>query len=984
MSSGPKLSILVFCSVFWLVPLSSAPEPFDPSSRLEQMLKLQGAFDRERSAAAPAKGQRRETPKENETARRAASAAIERARGSGPEAVVALLDSLRGPALDLAMEEILAAREQLHRSAPRRPPPRSVTPAEEEAVLRTQQGVEAADRLRAALSRAADPREGGPDGRDRGETTGPAATGAGAAGHPVEGSPDARGVREAVVRTEADKAADLTVGSGCTYATLSAAVAAAASGDRLLIEGGVTFTENVVVDRDLTLQGGYNGCASGSAARTLVDGGGAGPVMVIDAGLNVHVESLNLTNGNTGSEGGGIRFALGSGTGTLTLAHVDIYGNVGFWGGGLWVGEDAEVTGTDVDIYDNTASAYGGGVRLYAGRLTLSDSNVYLNSAPWGGGVCGGAYDGFFPSLTLLSYADVYDNQALTGEGLGGGVYMSEGTVSLMDCSDIYYNEALTGGGAYLLTSTLTLAGDCSELQANTSTGNGGGIYAQDSTINLDEDAELYDNEAGTGGSGSGGGAYLDNSDLWGDKALIYYNTAAEYGGGVYASNGSLLDMDLGGYPCAGPRCSQLSYNTATSNYGGGVYASGDSEVDLRQIYVEHNTSTLGGGIYAFESPVFAYNDLFACNSGGDSADGIRLYTGASLTGADNTLAYNDAGCAATGKAIVLHEATLTLARSIVWGHSESISPIGQNVTGSDIQGGYAGTGNLDVDPLFVDPAARNFRLQGSSPLVDACAEGQSRDVDNQSRPVVVFRPATPYDMGADEVGDFDHDGLLDPLEETTCTNHEDADSDVDGLIDGMEDFNHNGVVDPGETDPCDDDTDGDGILDGVEDANHNRVVDPGESDPLEEDTDGDGIPDGVEDANRNGVVDPGETDPLDRDTDDDGIPDGVEDASLDGVVDPGETDPRLVDTDGDGLQDGTERGTTLAEIGPHTDPAVFQPDLDPATTTDPLDEDTDGDGLTDGEEDVNRNGRVDPGETDPNRSDRKVLPFLYLLLLED
>jgi len=288
------------------------------------------------------------------------------------------------------------------------------------------------------------------------------------------------------------------------------------------------------------------------------------------------------------------------------------------------------------------------------------------------------------------------------------------------------------------------------------------------------------------------------------------------------------------------------------------------------------------------------------------------------------------------------------------------------------------------VDPLFVDPSARNFCLQASSPLIDCCTGGQVRDFDNQSRPVIVFRPATPYDMGADEVGDFDRDGLLDPLEFSTCTDPYTADTDSDGLIDGMEDFNHNGVVDSGETNPCNHDTDGDGILDGVEDANHNRVVDPGETDPLDQDTDNDGIEDGVEDANRNGVFDTGETDPLDRDTDDDGIPDGVEDANRNGLVDPGETDPRIADTDGDGIQDGTELGYTLADIGPDTDTSIFQPDLDPSTTTDPLDPDTDGDGLPDGEEDLNRNGRMDPGETDPNRPERKGLPFLHLLLLGD
>ena len=127
---------------------------------------------------------------------------------------------------------------------------------------------------------------------------------------------------------------------------------------------------------------------------------------------------------------------------------------------------------------------------------------------------------------------------------------------------------------------------------------------------------------------------------------------------------------------------------------------------------------------------------------------------------------------------------------------------------------------------------------------------------------------------------------------------------------------------------------------------------------PIEDDSDRDGLTDELESTMC--------TDPFDADTDDDGIPDGVEDANHNGVVDPGETDPCYIDSDGDGIQDGTELGYTLSDVGPHTDTNIFQPDLDPTTTTDPLDRDTDNDGLLDGEEDMNRNGMVDAGETDP------------------
>ena len=101
-------------------------------------------------------------------------------------------------------------------------------------------------------------------------------------------------------------------------------------------------------------------------------------------------------------------------------------------------------------------------------------------------------------------------------------------------------------------------------------------------------------------------------------------------------------------------------------------------------------------------------------------------------------------------------------------------------------------------------------------------------------------------------------------------------DSDEDGILDGVEDANHNGMVDAGETDPDNPDTDGDGIQDGTELGYTSEDVEPGtdsaffqpdldpstQTDPLNPDTDGDRLKDGFEDANQNGRVDSGETDP--------------------------------------------------------------------------------------------------------------------------
>ncbi|MEO1172949.1 MAG: hypothetical protein AAFX94_13005, partial [Myxococcota bacterium] len=166
--------------------------------------------------------------------------------------------------------------------------------------------------------------------------------------------------------------------------------------------------------------------------------------------------------------------------------------------------------------------------------------------------------------------------------------------------------------------------------------------------------------------------------------------------------------------------------------------------------------------------------------------------------------------------------------------------------------------------------------------------------------------------------GDSDNDCIVDAVEsENGLTDPTLIDTDMDGINDGCEDLNRDGIRNGAETDPRDPDTDDDGIPDGVEDTNQNGRADADESDPRDVDTDNDGIRDGDEDANQNGSVDawvdvdddgcftrgvdtPGETDPFRQDTDLDGILDSVEDENGDGVCDLSETCAFLVDTDCD------------------------------------------------------------------------------------
>jgi uncharacterized repeat protein (TIGR01451 family) len=270
---------------------------------------------------------------------------------------------------------------------------------------------------------------------------------------------------------------------------------------------------------------------------------------------------------------------------------------------------------------------------------------------------------------------------------------------------------------------------------------------------------------------------------------------------------------------------------------------------------------------------------------------------------------------------------------------------------------------------------------------------------------------------GADDatVADTDKDGLSDALEKFLGSDPNDADSDDDGVVDGAEPNPSDDTDGDGLKNVLDADSDNDALFDGTEmgfgcsnpatNATRGRCradADSGatKTSPLLRDTDHGGASDGSEDVNLNGVVDAGEQDPTagqgdddddvidtdkdglsdkleatlgsdpnDADTDDDGLSDGQE--ANPGIDQDGDGTANILDadSDGDGLFDGTEAGHPCSDPGTDASKGHCIADADPATTTAVLDPDTDHGGVKDGDEDTNHDGKIDPGERDPNKA---------------
>jgi hypothetical protein len=273
--------------------------------------------------------------------------------------------------------------------------------------------------------------------------------------------------------------------------------------------------------------------------------------------------------------------------------------------------------------------------------------------------------------------------------------------------------------------------------------------------------------------------------------------------------------------------------------------------------------------------------------------------------------------------------------------------------------------------------------------------------------------PTTGHGADDESLLDTDGDGLSDIFETAIGTSPMDADSDDDGVIDGLEPNPADDTDGDGLINALDVDSDNDGLYDGTElgkdcsnpgtdNTKHHCIADGDNgatrTGPLDPDTDHGGVKDGSEDTNRNGIVNGTETDPtlghgaddaMNKDSDGDGLSDVFEvalgtdpmdaDTDNDGVLDGQEPNPAddndgdgLInaldpDSDNDGLYDGTEMGLPCSN--PATDNTKHHCVADAdngATRTSPLDPDTDHGGVKDGSEDTNHNGQVDGTETDP------------------
>ena len=220
-----------------------------------------------------------------------------------------------------------------------------------------------------------------------------------------------------------------------------------------------------------------------------------------------------------------------------------------------------------------------------------------------------------------------------------------------------------------------------------------------------------------TGGNGNGpwwtdyvcGGGMFSISGNLTVTNCTFRNNSAENGGGMYnnyaspkltnctfiKNSASKSGAGISNWFDCNPTLTDCMFNGNSSlYYGGGMLNDIGSFARMRKCTFSKNSARYGGAIYSGEE---SGSILMNCTFAGNSA-----YQGGGMCN---------------------YFSTIILANCLLWGNApQQIYEFGGDVlvTYSDVQGGWPGEGNIDVDPCFADATDGDYHLKSQAGRWDA------------------------------------------------------------------------------------------------------------------------------------------------------------------------------------------------------------------------------------------------------------------------
>lgn len=232
-----------------------------------------------------------------------------------------------------------------------------------------------------------------------------------------------------------------------------------------------------------------------------------------------------------------------------------------------------------------------------------------------------------------------------------------------------------------------------------------------------------------TGGSATsgavtrGGGLFLDGTSPLIANCVIRNNEASTSGGGAYVVNGAEPVFRN----CA-------FYDNLGGNEGGGMLIGNcqTGAVEVVNCVFSGNSAFYGGAVSCSKSNPTLSN----CTFNGNTATWGGAFFTWSVYYSGQPRLYN----------CILWDNTQQEMSAIIYSGAPPLLEY------CNVKGGWNGTGNINANPLFVNAAARNYRLQFGSPCIDAASATYAPDDDIRG----VARPVgAGYDIGA-----YEYNGL--------------------------------------------------------------------------------------------------------------------------------------------------------------------------------------------------------------------------------
>jgi hypothetical protein len=488
-----------------------------------------------------------------------------------------------------------------------------------------------------------------------------------------------------------------------------------ALGGGILNNGGNVTLDDVVVQNNVARGGdaavrretGYSARGGGiysTGGALTIDGATVASNQAV-GGRGGDSSQTYYPAGNGGSATGGGLYAS---SGSLDISHSSIFNNRATGGrggdGGLYF------TGTGfVYLGGSGGNAYGGGLYVNSGSLTVTSSSIASNQGTGGPGGQHGS-DG-------ASWAGaVYSNGTLT---------VSESTLS-GNSAVTGGNGTHSGGGGIYNTGTLAVTG--STLSGNSAAPDGGGISnygwltVSDSTLSGNSASDNF----GNGGSG-GGGIYNQ-----GTMTVTGSTLSGNSFNGSYLGNGGGGIYNQGSMTVTGSTLSGNSYNGSAYGSGGGIYNTGTLAVSNSTLS-SNSAGNAGGGISnggtltVSNSTLSGNSTAFGSNEIGGGILNWRTLTVTGSTLSGNSAAYEGGGIFNLYGTLAVSNSNLSgnfarwgggIYNSTILAQSLTLTNVTLTANRSDYDGGgsyYSGGGlYADTGELFTAPILHSTLIAGN------------------------------------------------------------------------------------------------------------------------------------------------------------------------------------------------------------------------------------------------------------------------------